>query len=426
MKKLIVSLLSAALAGIMFAVPAVGQSQSLFYGEYHNYSVSFKENGESVVFARLVFTNSSDQAQSTYSFTAEKDSLKELTVLQVKLPQECAEYTQVYDYTKGTNKCARYRDPDYNSYYYYSYGSTEEITYKSATVSNDGLKYTISLPEKVDKDKTSALLMAYTSKKYTSNNFLAKSYNFPTLKIDNRITETKIGVSVDDGLVLEGANEQNYCAMGMCPISVKDSSMSSLSSDTISSSPVTSRNLDNLYASIGSGQKSYNAKSVAPGDSFIAKGRYATSELALNARSLTLILFGALLIFLAVTVYSLKINKKYGRKNPSKSTGSKWGEIRLLGSLVPLVSLLPMSTLIGATWYLSTNSFTNDVWNKLSSAGKPLLIVFIVIMYGLLVSVVPVAYGIKRGWKALISIIIMQTIWATVLLTFILPIMIFG
>lgn len=425
MKKIIVSLLSAVLAGLMLAVPAAGQSPSLFYGEYHNYSVTFKEDGEAIVFAKLVFTNSTDTDQTTYSFKASKTQLKELSILQVKLPQECADYTQVYDYTTGTNKCARYRDPDYNSYYNYSYGATGEVTYQSAKVSNEGLKYTIALPEALKPDKTSALLVAYTSTEYAKNQFLAKSFSFPTLTTDNRITEAKVGISVDEGLVLEGVTTPEYCSMGMCPISLADNAkMSSIAGSSGSSAPVTNRILDNLYASIGTGQRTYQSKSISPSKPFTAKGRYASSELRLNSQKTTVVILGLLVAIAAITYLSLKLKKKSAIS--TKSSKTKQGSLSLTSDMVPVFSLLPMAGLIGGTWYLSTGSFSNDVWGKLGGAGKPLFIVFVTIVYGVLVTIAPIIYGLRRGWRSALSVIIMQTIWATILLVAVLPFIIFG
>lgn len=426
MKKIIGSIITAVLGSMALAVPVFGQSQSLFYGEYHNYSVTFKEDGEAVIFAKLIFTNSTDKDQSTYSFSSIDTELKELTALQVKLPQECAEYSQVFDPMLGRSTCARYRDPDYNSYYYYSYGATEEITYRRADIINDGLKYTVTLPDALKPEKTTALLLAYTSPNYTKNNFLAKSYNFPTLTIGNRITEAKIGISVDEGLVLEGVVNPTYCTLGNCPISAtKDIAVSSIGdASAISAAPVTNRSLDNLYASIGTGQKVFEAKSIAPDKSFNADGRYATSEMRLNASRFVLAFTIIGVVLLTIVILSLKLRGKTG-KNISTPKG-KWGNLRFLSNLVPVASLIPMASIVGGTWYLSTKSFTEDVWNTLGGAGKPLLVIFIVLIYAVLVTISPVIYGIRSGWRAVISVVIMQAIWVTLLLVISLPLIIFS
>lgn len=426
MKKIIGSIITAVLASMALAVPVAGQNQSLFYGEYHNYSVTFKEDGEAVVYAKLVFTNSGDKDITSYIFKAKDTELKELAVLQVKLPQECADYTQVYDPITGRNKCARYRDPDYNSYYYYSYGSTEEITYRNAKFSNEGLNYTVTLPEALKPEKTSALLLAYTSPNYTKNSFSAKTYNFPTLTIGNRITEAKIGVSVDEGLVLEGVTTPTYCTMGMCPISAsKDVAVSAIGDASgISSTPVTNRSLDNLYASIGTGQKVFEAKSIAPDKSFEATGRYAKSNLRLNSQSLVLSIVGVLIFIVIVALISLKFRSK-STKSQSKDKG-KWTSLNLVGKMVPVASLLPMAGLIGGTWYLASESFSKNIWSTLNGAGKSFTVVFAVLIYIVLVGISPLIYGLKSGWRAALSLIIAQTIWATILLAIALPIMIFA
>lgn len=425
MKKLVVSLLSAALAGLMFAVPAAGQNQSLFYGEYHNYSVTFKEDGEAVVFAKLVFTNSGDSDLNSYNFKAKGTELKEMAILQVKLPQECAEYSQIYDSKTGTNKCARYRDPDYNSYYYYSFGSAEEITYRSAKFEKDGLNYKVALPDAVKPDKTSALLLAYTSTDYAKNNFLAKSYDFPTLAIGNRITEAKVGVSVDEGLILEGVSTPTYCTMGMCPIGVAENTKLSTLGDasSISSAPVTNRSLDNLYASIGRGQRTYQAKSIAPDKSFMAEGRYAKSTTRLNAQKLLMTFVGVGVLVLMVVVLSLKLKNK-SSKNVSAVKG-KWVNLRMFSNMIPLASFLPMASLIAGTWYLSTDSFSNNIWATLNNVSRSLLVFFTILVYILLIGIAPTIYGVKKGWRGALSVIIMQAVWATFLLAITLPIIIF-
>lgn len=424
MKKIIGTVVALILASLALAAPAVGQSQSLFYGEYHNYSVTFKEDGEAVIFAKLVFTNSTDKDQKTYTFSAKDTGLKELGILQVKLPKECADYTQIYDSTLGRNTCARYRDPDYNSYYYYSYGASEEITYRRAEISNDGLDYTVTLPEVLKPEKTTALLLAYTSTEYTKESLLAKKYDFPTLKIGNRITESKVGVSVDEGLTLEGVTTPTYCTMGMCPVTVsKDVSVSTIgNAGSISSAPVTNRSLDNLYASIGNGQRTYQAKSITPNKSFIASGRYATSEIRLNAQSIGITLTIVAFVLIVLVLVSIKF-KGQSRVNNAKG---KWNNLRLLSNMVPVASLLPMASLITGTWYISTDNFANNVWNGVNGAGKSFVVVFIVLLYAVLVSISPVVYAIRSGWRAMLSVIIMQAIWGTLLLAIILPFMIFS
>jgi hypothetical protein len=404
----------------------LGQNQSLFYGEYHNYSVTFKEDGEAIIYAKLVFTNSGNEDITSYSFNAKDSELKELAILQVKLPQECADYTQVYDPITGRNKCARFRDPDYNSYYYYSYGSTEEITYRNAKFSNEGLSYTVELPEALKPDKTSALLLAYTSTDYTKTSFSAKSYNFPTLTIGNRITEAKIGVSVDEGLVLEGVTTPTYCTMGMCPISAtKDVAVSSIGDASgISSTPVTNRSLDNLYASIGTGQKVFEAKSIAPDKSFEAKGKYAKTKLGLNSQSLILSIVGVLIFIAIVVLVSLRLRNKSIKSQSAKN--GKWTGINLMGKMVPVASLIPMAGLISGTWYLSTDNFSSNVWNAVNGAGKSFVVVFVVLLYAVLVSIMPIIFGLKNGWHAIVSVIIMQALWGTLLLAIILPFMIFS
>lgn len=426
MKKILGSFLAAILASLTFTVPALGQNQNLFYGEYHNYSVTFKEDGEAIVYVKLVFTNSGDEDITSYSFKAKDSELKELAILQVKLPRECADYTQIYDSTTGRNICARYRDPDYNSYYYYSYGSTEEITYRNAKFTNEGLNYTIDLPEALKPDKTSALLLAYTSTDYTKTSFSATSYKFPTLTIGNRITEAKIGVSVDEGLVLEGVTTPTYCTMGICAINASKEVTASAIGDasSTSSAPVTNRSLDNLYASIGTGQKVSEAKSVSPDKAFETTGKYAKSSLRLNLQSFILSSIGVLFLILIIVIISVKLRNK-SIKSQSPKNG-KWTGINLVGKMVPVASLLPMAGLIGGTWYLASESFSKNVWSTLNGTGKSFTVVFAILIYIVLISISPFIYGLKSGWRAVVSVVIMQIIWATLLLAIALPIIIFS
>ena len=94
--------------------------------------------------------------------------------------------------------------------------------------------------------------------------------------------------------------------------------------------------------------------------------------------------------------------------------------------MVPIASLIPMLGLISGTWYLSTDNFSSNVWNALNGAGKSFVVVFIVLLYAVLVSIMPIIYGLKNGWRAVVSVIIMQALWGTILLAVILPFMIFS
>ena len=155
-------------SGILFAilvVPAFGQSSDLFFGQNHFYSVIFRGNGEAIVYARIVFTNNTEQAQKEFSFEIPGVTPTELVVFQQKINSICARP----GYGGPEMPCAQYKEPVFENYsagVSPSYGVDEmmmyrnwETEYKKATTTLSGNLYKLSLPFEVTPSKSSALVI---------------------------------------------------------------------------------------------------------------------------------------------------------------------------------------------------------------------------------------------------------------------------
>ena len=378
-----------------------GIGSDLFFGQNHYYSVIFRVNGEAIVYAKLVVTNSGDEPMTDFSFEVPKVDPYEMTAFQMELPKVCVEYDYSKSYRQGD--CLRYRDPDYNGYYYYY--SSGEATYSKTKYNKSGRKYTLQLPNELKPQKTTAFLVTYAAKGYVQSSFGRMKFDFETLKVDSRIQNLDVAVDVDSDLVLRGKRaELDY-----------SSGQKSLTADSAIQAGINSVELDKMQGSIGRyGVLEKSAKSLAPGESFVVRGEYATTWLKLYTKQILVVLaviatIAAGLVYLAkwlrkrrstkakvakkTTSTNVAASKKTTETGNEESANMPFYRYVVFGFIAAgvVLVLIGLISLI-ADWGL---------WDKV--AYSPVLILLILLILALIFVILlfgPAIYvGFKYGWR---------------------------
>ena len=301
MKKLLYIALS-----LLTLVGLGGQARaenSLLFGQRHYYSVTFRSNGEAIVMARIVISNSETTDLSSLQFDTGDDKISELSAFQMILPPACEKY--VYN---GTNICEKYGDPDYATTYSYNPDGDQIKYYRLKTSENQNdNKISVELNQPIVANKSGAVILSYVSKSYVGRNMLGlRHYNFRTLGAEKRQAETNVAISVDSGLSIHG-NNNSYCCIYPLAASTKDMAVMSGSSES-GSTPIENSTFDSVVAGIGSGgQRNEKATGIAPHEQFSFKGEYADKAWKLYVCWILLSLITLALVILALTWLIRKI-----------------------------------------------------------------------------------------------------------------------
>ncbi|MGA1046533.1 MAG: hypothetical protein ACO3UU_00835, partial [Minisyncoccia bacterium] len=275
-------------------------ASSLLFGQKHSYSVVFRGNGEAITSAKIVIPNREEQSLSEFSFEIPKVNVSEIIMYQIQLPKECVRY----DYNAPNNPCIEYRDPDYGQDYYY-YGGSQQAEYTRVKYTKAGNIYNLNLPNPIEPNKSSAIIVSYSTKGYVNESFGLYKFNFETIKVASRIQDIRVAVDVDSDLLLKGKQSSvNY-------------NDSLVSSDAIpSDAGVASRELDRVVSNIGrSGSIIKESKSLAPNETFNVKGEYAKNWFRLYLNEIIITIIVIVIIISIIYLISKYISAKHKKSS---------------------------------------------------------------------------------------------------------------
>lgn len=413
-------LIATVLATNLFSVPVAAEfkTDSLLFGQRHYYSVIFRGNGEAIVYAKLVVTNSEDEPMEKFIFQIPVVEPYEMSVYQMELPKVCAEY----DYSKSGRECLRYRDPDYDSYYYYYYGNKEDATYTKIKYEKTNQTYTLELPTPVESHKTTAIILTYAGKGYVKNSFGRMKFAFETPKVANRIQEINVAVDVDSDLYLRGKKTQiDY-----------DSSNSGIKAEaSLDAAGVSSVELDRLQNQIGHyGVVQKEAKNLAPNESMIVRGEYATSWFKLYLKQILI----SLTIIIAIIIGSIFLSKWWKKRRAAKNKLNKEAVAKSeevvekstekMGSksikmpfyrhvILGLISASLTLALIGILVAVDeSNLFSILSYNSILAL---LAFLLVVLLFGAIIFGPVVYIGFKYGWRQGLKLFAVEFGWLVIL-----------
>jgi len=409
MKKIILPAVSLFFILLSIAGGATAQTELLF-GQNHFYTVIFRGNGEAITYAKIAITNPDEKPLTEFSFEVPKATPTEIVMYQMKLPQECVNY----NYSDPVRPCFEYREPDYaRQYYYYGY-SNGQAEYQKIQYTKSGNLYRFTLPTPVEAYKSTAIIVAYAVKGYVKESAGLYTFNFETLKVPSRIQEIRVAIDVDSDLLLKGKRASvNYNSLGVS------------SERAAAPQSISSRDLDKVVGSIGSyGPIVKEAKNLAPNESFIVKGEYATNWFRLYLSSILLTVLIIAAIFAGVYFLVKFLKKRGGQGGQLVSEANQQtppqipqGIINILNLTNAWVSLLSVVSVIVLTYLLNFLGESNLLrFGNIDPVFSVVGVIAIILLYVLIIFGPAVGVATKHGWKSFISILIAEFLWFLVFL----------
>ncbi len=412
MNKIFQKIISAFLLSLFVSPILVGTASAqgeLFFGQNHFYTVIFRGNGEAIVYAKIAITNPDEKPLAELSFEIPKVSPTEIAMYQMKLPRECVRY----DYDSPGQPCLEWRDPDYTQrYYYYGYGYREVQTeYQKIQFTRSGNLYRFTLPTPVEPYKSTAIVVVYAAKGYVKESFGLFKFSFETIKVPSRIEQIRVAVDVDSDLLLKGKRAQVDYGVS--------------TSELVAPQAISSRDLDRVVGKIGSyGPLVKEAKNLAPNETFIVRGEYATNWFRLYLRSILITILVIAAIFAGVYFLEKFLKRRGGQSRRFESGTNQQISPQALQSSISIfnltnasVSLLSVVLVIGLT-YLLRFLLESGLFRsfKVDSVFGIVGFITIILLYVLVIFGPAIIVAIKHGWKSLVSILIAEFLWFVIFL----------
>ncbi|MFA5776178.1 MAG: hypothetical protein WC988_01325 [Patescibacteria group bacterium] len=382
-----------------------GDTFNPFFGQDHAYSVTFRGNGQAVVFLRVLFSNNGDTPLKELTLRFPKVEPEGILVYQVLRDKTCLRY----DYNKSAvaplyqYPCLEYGEPNYSDYYY---GTN---TYKKAKTALATDTLTVELPDSLASQKSGSVLLYFRAFGFAKKNaFGAYDYNFETLKVDDTIRNLRVGISPDSDLFIKGAQGNvDY---------FKESASVFESSKTMSvGASFRNTSVDTAMSNIGYGTVNKNASNLMPLDSYKVKGSYADSRFKLYAGTIiiSVAVVATVLLALGFGIWRLfrTLNKKPAVSNSLNVNTSHTGINLTISALAGFVSASIITILIFLAYFFTrmVNSWAMDSW---SSAGEvisvlPILATLLFVgLIGIFLIFPCIFVGIKRGiWWGLATFV---------------------
>lgn len=383
--------------------------EGLLFGQHHAYSVIFRGNGEAIVYARLAIPNPGDTALSEVMIDVPGVEPTEIVMYQQKRGDMCVRYDYSMPEYQISPPCLEYQDPDYttaNSYWYYNPSQGNE--YQKIQYKKEGTVYRLTLPTPIKPYKTGGVIISYATKGYVDVNGGLFTFAFETLKVPTRIQEIKVSVDVDSDLFMKGKRaEVNY----------------GISSERMAapSTAPTFKNaeMDRIVGNIGGyAPLMKDAKNLAPNESFIVNGEYATSWWRLYLQQILLVIVVILAIFVGVYFLSRFLRRKLppsSAQNTETPTPPTTGHTSNMTALINLTSVgagfLSAVGTIGLTYllrFISESQLLRGIYDEMfivvAMFAIGLLYLFIVLGPAVLLA-------IRHGWKALIVVLVAEFLW---------------
>jgi len=351
--------------------PPLGDGSRQLFGQNHAYSVVFRGNGESVVSARILFTNASTTAMKSIVLRVPRVSPQDTVAYQVLRPG------QPYDI-------------------YNWYGAS---SYQKTPVTFTGDTFTITLPQPVAPDSSGSILLYYRAFGYAKKDIVgAYRFTFETLQAQEPIQQLQVGLLTDSDLVLRGSKSQvNYRFedMGMAAIGM-----------TTEAAPMANSRMDSYYQQIGYGDIVKVASNLQALESYTVGGSYADAKIKLYVKEIA-IGIGIVAIVVAILIWIIpKILKSQNAPTGGRSPSA--GVIAVLG--VSFVSSMLSIGYTALVMFVMRNLSSFVVYDVQMPVTMLVLIVSLGV-YGLLLVVPGILLGMRFGIWYGVSAVGVSMIW---------------
>lgn len=304
-----------------------------FLGQTHNYSVTFRGNGEAVVSARIVFSNIEESTMSAmtlrvprvvpqdvmaYQISREPQCIRYKTTETnpIKIPEQSgAMYQEKIQYLPSISPvCEEYQEPDFTQYWY---GGN---IYNKAQVTTGTDSITISLPKPVKPNGSGAFILYYRAIGYAKKDIYgAFNYTFESLKVEDRIQSLQVGISTDSDLILKDAKGNvNYQTTMTSP-------MAELKTADAAGVGFRNSQMDTVIQQIGYGTIVKTSSNLQPLDSYKVTGAYAEAQWMLIGKQISMWVIGIVIMFVIIGLFVrwlIKYFRKHGSSDSSKQKNS--------------------------------------------------------------------------------------------------------
>ena len=398
-----------AAATVIYPTPPPN-SGTLFFGQNHSYSVVFRGNGEAIVFGKMIFTNTEESSLKNFTFTIPRVKPTEMVILQQKIKPVCVQYDYLkYDAATGQYPCLQYQElsKEFSEGYSYPYPGQPAEYQKVKYVENGGV-YNLTLPAPIAPEKVGVILFSYAAFGYVNNRSGLFKFVFETPKVLSRINNLQVASDVDSDLFLKGKKSE---------VQYNIPSQEVFRSAAPAGQSLSSPALDTLSSNIGySGPLMKQAKNLAPNESLVVKGEYASNKVRLYVDSIVWTLVVAAAIFFGIRQirrYALKHRKTRPETNAVPQSDSLISILNFTNASMGFLSAVLVVVLTYILRVLSRADFFRFIEDEFTG-------ILIVIMAGLLYVLVvfgpAILVGSKHGVKAGISVLITEFLWLILLL----------
>lgn len=382
------------------SAPYYGNTVNPFFGQDHAYSVTFRGNGQAVVFLKVALANNGDLPLRELSLRLPNVDTEGFLAYQIIRESQCTRYDYKKPPTPPDYKypCLEYGEPNYSDYYY---GNS---TYKKAKVEVKGDALIVQLPQELASQKSGAFLLYYRAMGYAKKNiFGAYTYNFETLKVDDTIRSLRVGISPDADLYMKGARGTVDYFRNSAPALESGRYLSTGAS-------FKNTNLDTAINNMGYGTINKNASNLMPLDSYKVNGSYADSRLKLYAGPIAGIVAVVLIAVLAIAFVTWRIFKSLRTKASHTVVGpSRIGLNIAVSAFVGFISASIVTTLFFLAFFFVkmmssgySGYYGSDAFSILPIFGLLVFIGFVAMT--LLLPCILV--GVKRGvWWGLATFV---------------------
>lgn len=394
---------------IMPPVPPIDSTIGLL-GQQQQYSVEFRGNGEAIVTAKVILSNSGLSPLSVINIRIPRVVPNDIMAFQILRQGRCTRMGWQTDNgmmpsQKGPTDlpvCIEYKQADYSPYSY------EGTTYQKSLTNLSGDTIAITLPSPIKPNASGSFLLYYRAMGYAKKNLLGVyDFTFETMKVNESIVDLQVGISVDADYFLAGVK-------GKTSFRLDTEVTKTLAAPSMAGAVANSR-MDTFVGAIGQGELMKYAKNLDALDSYTVRGSYADQYYKLYARHIGI----SLVIFVVVVLALFLIAKKVLQSiQMPASKGAQTTQPFLISLGLGFSCALLM---IGYTLLLLlSNRLIQSVSYEFASIVTILFVLVSIGVYTLLLFVPAILMAIKRGitwglatfgltilWLAIDSIIVL-------------------
>ncbi len=388
----------------LFLVPTILASEAMpsyyqgdGFGQNHYYAVSFDEEGEAAVAAKLTIQNTKKQEITDVVIEIPGESVRIINAIQEARQSEkkCSNWDDICIWYND-NICEKYAKKCYEWYYdYYSYPTYHTIDYDYEILSKS-VKYTFHLPVNVSEQQTTTILLYYKAIGYVDESLGVYNFDFETAKLNYDTNTVRVSITVQDDLYFKGGKtnidfKPNFGVMS------KTLAAEGARSDELQSFS------DYITYSEGYVKEAYG---LDPWESFHVKGKYARSWFALYKVWIIIGLLALATIVWGTNIFLIGKIKKMKKPGINKS-------------MKPIIVGFFNSLILIGFWFLLNvfiEWFNVIIYYQYQGFLFPLIILLASIIILVLTFGIPIYMGIKYGLSSGIITFLSQIFWMFVFL----------